>query len=98
LEDDEFIAMSKKVNADGIAFLGREFSKRGITLIPPYGNFITFKIGNANAVFQELLKQGVIVRSIAGYGMPDWLRVTVGTQAQNERFLAALDQVLRKAA
>ncbi len=104
LDDDEFIARSRKVNADGIAYLGAELSRRGIAVIPPHGNFITFKIGsgvtnvNANVVFHALLKQGVIVRPIAGYGMPDWLRVTIGTRDQNERFLAALDQATRKAA
>jgi histidinol-phosphate aminotransferase len=102
LDDDEFIERSRKVNADGIAYLGAELSRRGIAVIPPYGNFITFKIGHdeldANAVFHALLKQGVIVRPIAGYGMPDWLRVTIGTRAQNERFLAALDHAMRKAA
>ena len=97
LDDDEFIARSRKANAEGLAFLGRELSGRGITFIPPYGNFITFRTGDANKVFQALLKQGVIVRPIAGYGMPDWLRVTIGTRAQNERFLAALDQATRKA-
>ena len=98
LGDDEFIARSRKINAEGLAFLGAELGKRGITVIPPYGNFITFKIASANAVYQGLLKQGVIVRPIAGYGLPDWLRVTIGTQAQNERFLAALDQATQKAA
>ena len=98
LDDDEFIVRSRKVNADGIAFLGTELTRRRITFIPPYGNFITFKITHAMGVFQALLKQGVIVRPIAGYGLPDWLRVTIGTANQNIRFLAALDQVTRKAA
>jgi histidinol-phosphate aminotransferase len=44
-------------------------------------------------VYRALLKSGVIVRPIAGYGMPDWLRVTIGTRAQNARFVAALDAV-----
>jgi len=98
LEDDEFIARSRKVNAEGIAFLSAELKKRGITVIPPFGNFITFKIAGAGSVFQALLKQGVIVRPIAGYGLPDWLRVTIGTREQNERFLSALDRVSLKAA
>lgn len=98
LDDDEFIAASRKANADGLAFLGAAFAKRGITVIRPYGNFITFKIDRANAIFQALLKQGVIVRPIAGYGLPDWLRVTIGTQAQNERFLVALDQAVQSVA
>ncbi len=95
LDDDDFIASSRQVNVQGITFLGAALAKRGLTVIPPYGNFITFKIDNANGVFHALLKQGVIVRPIAGYGMPDWLRVTIGIQSQNERFLVALDNVLR---
>lgn len=98
LDDDAFIALSRKVNAEGMVFLGAAFSARGITVIPPYGNFITFRIENAHGVFQRLLKQGVIVRPIAGYGMPDWLRVTIGTRSQNERFVAALDVAIAKAA
>ncbi len=98
LDDDEFIARSRAVNAAGLALLNAEFASRGIEVIPSYGNFITFRIGNAHAVYQALLKQGVIVRPVAGYGMPEWLRVTVGTAAQNARFLAALGQATMKAA
>lgn len=94
LEDDAFIDKSRAVNADGLAYLNSEFGRRAIEVIPSYGNFITFRIANAQAVFQSLLKQGVIVRPIAGYGMPDWLRVTIGTAAQNARFIAALDKAI----
>jgi histidinol-phosphate aminotransferase len=97
LDDDEFISRSRKVNADGMTLLEREFSRRGITVIPSQGNFLTFRISNAHEVFLRLLKQGVIVRPIAGYGLPDWLRVTIGTATQNERFLAALDQATEEA-
>ncbi len=93
LEDDEFIAESRKVNADGIAFLTAAFKARELEIIAPFGNFITFKINDAAGVYLALLKSGVIVRPIAGYGMPDWLRVTIGTRSQNERFVAALDAV-----
>lgn len=98
LGDDEFIARSRAVNADGLALLNAEFARRAIEVIPSFGNFITFRIGDANAVYQALLKQGVIVRPVAGYGMPQWLRVTVGTAPQNIRFLAALDRATMKAA
>ncbi|MBI3716582.1 MAG: aminotransferase class I/II-fold pyridoxal phosphate-dependent enzyme, partial [Betaproteobacteria bacterium] len=92
LDDEAFIAESRRVNREGLTFLQAELGRRGLTTIPAYGNFVTFRIDGAQAVFHALLKQGVIVRPIAGYGLPDWLRVTVGTRAQNERFLAALDQ------
>lgn len=93
LEDDAFIQQSRALNAAGVQSLSAAFAARDIEIIPAYGNFVTFKIAKANEVFQSLLKRGVIVRPIAGYGLPDWLRVTIGTAAQNARFLAALDQV-----
>ncbi len=95
LEDHDFIARSRAVNSSGLKFLAEQFAKRGLSYIEPFGNFITFKVGGAATIFQSLLKQGVIVRPVAGYGMPEHLRVTIGTQAQNERFLAALDVALR---
>jgi histidinol-phosphate aminotransferase len=93
LDDDEFIVRSRQVNAEGLAFLRAEFERRALPTMPAFGNFITFRIDAAQTVFQALLRRGVIVRPIGGYGLPDWLRVTVGTKAQNERFLAALDRV-----
>ena len=68
--------------------------KLGLAYIPSYGNFVTFKAGDAAAVNQKLLQQGVIVRPIGGYGMPEWLRVTIGSEAENARFIAALEKAL----
>ena len=63
--------------------------------IPSYGNFVTFKgAGDGAAVNQKLLKQGVIVRPIGGYGLPEWLRVTIGTESENARFIEALAKAL----
>jgi histidinol-phosphate aminotransferase len=62
----------------------------GLEYIPSYGNFVTFKVRDAKAVNLALLKAGVIVRPIAGYGLPDWLRVTIGLASENARFLASL--------
>ena len=91
LADDAFIAESQRTNAAGLHMLKAQFDARGIAYIPSFGNFVAFKIGRAAEVFQQLLKQGVIVRPIASYGLPDYLRVSIGTAAQNTRFLAALD-------
>jgi len=52
---------------------------------------VTFRVVDAAAVNQRLLGRGVIVRPIAAYGMPDWLRVTIGTESENSRFLGALE-------
>ncbi len=94
LNDDAFIQESRRVNDAGLALFKTEFAKRNLEIIPAFGNFISFKIANTPRVFEALLAQGVIVRPIAGYGLPDYLRVTVGTEAQNRRFLAALDVVI----
>ena len=55
---------------------------------------MTFKVGDAAGVNRALLQQGVIVRPIAGYGMPHWLRVSIGLPEENERFIAALRRAL----
>ena len=94
LNDDAFIQESRRVNDAGLALLKAEFAKRNLEIIPAFGNFVSFKIVNTKRVFEALLKQGVIVRPIAGYGLPEYLRVTVGTEAQNRRFLAALDMAI----
>jgi histidinol-phosphate aminotransferase len=66
----------------------------GLEHIPSHGNFVTFELTDAATVNGKLLKQGVIVRPIGGYGMPNHLRVTIGLEAENLRFLEALQQSL----
>jgi histidinol-phosphate aminotransferase len=97
LDDREFIAESRRVNAAGLVQLEEGFKRLGLEYIPSFGNFVTVRVGDAEAVYLALLKEGVIVRSIAGYGMPEHLRVTVGRPEQNVRFLAALERALVKA-
>jgi histidinol-phosphate aminotransferase len=95
LDDHEFVAKSFELNRNGIAQILAGLKRHGLTHIPAHGNFVTFKVADAAGVNQRLLKQGVIVRPIGGYGMPDWLRVTVGTESENARFLDALEVALK---
>ena len=101
LGDDDFLRESYALNVAGMAQLEAGCRRLGLAWIPSYGNFLTVEIprsgGNsqAGAVFQKLLKQGVIVRPLAGYAMPDHLRVTVGLPGENARFLEALEAVLK---
>ena len=60
--------------------------------MPSQGNFILFRVGKGAALARELMKRGVIVRPVDNYGLPEWLRVTVGLPEENDRFLAALDE------
>ena len=94
LQDDAFIARSRAVNAAGLEQLKRGFERLGLEYLPAYGNFITVKVGAADRVYRAMLAEGVIVRPIAGYGMPEHLRVTVGLPEHNERFLASLERAL----
>jgi histidinol-phosphate aminotransferase len=72
----------------------------GIDYIPSYGNFLAVHVAaggkSAPEIFKRLLRRGVIVRPVGGYGLPEHLRVTIGTAAENERFLAALAASVRE--
>ncbi len=96
LDDEDFIARSRETNAAGLRQLAEGFRKLGLEFIPSLGNFVSVRVGDAARVYAALLAQGVIVRPIAGYGLPEHLRVTVGLPEQNARFLAALAGALGK--
>ena len=96
IDDAEFIARARSVNAAGLEQLSQGFRRLGLEFIPSYGNFITVRVGDAQRVYARLLAAGVIVRPIAGYGMPEHLRITVGLPEQNARFLDELARALGK--
>ncbi|MFZ1899023.1 MAG: histidinol-phosphate transaminase, partial [Azonexus sp.] len=94
LDDHLFVAESYELNRRGMEQLVAGLKRLGLEHIPSHGNFVTFRAGDGAAVNQKLLKQGVIVRPIGGYGLPEWLRVTIGTEPENARFLEALEKAL----
>ena len=95
LLDVEFVEQSTLINRQGMNTLIEGFRRLGLSWIPSHGNFVSFRVGQGAEIFRRLLKHGVIVRPIASYGMPEYLRVTIGTEAENARFLSALEIVLR---
>jgi histidinol-phosphate aminotransferase len=94
LADDAYVAQSREANRTGMRQLEAGFRTLGLDFIPSYGNFVSVKVGDAARVNVSLLKKGVIVRPVANYGMPQYLRVTIGTAAENARFLSALETAL----
>jgi histidinol-phosphate aminotransferase len=96
LDDRSFVARCVKENRAGLVQLERGFKDLGLEIVPSVANFILVKVGDGAGVFIELQKRGVIVRPMRAYGMPEWLRVTVGTFAQNERLLETLRGILRR--
>ena len=83
----ENLSVGMKQIVDGLTRLGLEH-------IPSFGNFVSFKIKDAASIYWRLLELGVIVRPIANYAMPDYLRVSIGLETENEKFLSALQQAL----
>ena len=94
LDDDAFVQESTALNVRGMRQLLDGFRSLKLEWIPSFGNFVSFKVGDGATIYRELLKRGVIVRPIASYGMPEWLRVSIGLESENARFLAALGAVL----
>ena len=85
---------SRALNREGRAVLEQGFAKLGLAFVPSHANFVLVKVGDAARVYEHLLRQGVIVRPVANYGLPEWLRVTIGVGPENRRFLDALAAAL----
>ncbi|MEY3665243.1 MAG: histidinol-phosphate aminotransferase [Pseudomonadota bacterium] len=98
LGDDAFLERSYRMNRAGLQRLQTAFEKLGLAYVPSHGNFVLVKVGDAAAVYESLLRAGVIVRPVAGYGLPQWLRISVGLPEENEKFLVALARALGKPA
>jgi histidinol-phosphate aminotransferase len=90
LDDQTFAADCARKNREGLAQLEAGFRALGRECVPSVANFILVRVGDGARVFDFLQRRGVIVRPLKPYGMPEWLRVTVGSREQNERLLAGL--------
>ena len=95
LDDEDFVKQTRKMVADGLEYLGASFEKMGLSYVPSVVNFILVKVGTGRHVFQELQRRKVIVRPMDGYGLPEYVRVTVGLKHENEHFIHALGAVLK---
>jgi histidinol-phosphate aminotransferase len=95
LNDTEYLAQSRRLNEAGMQQLEDGLRQMGLSWIPSKGNFIAIDLKRESLpVYQGLLREGVIVRPVGGYGMPNHLRVSIGLPAENSRFLEALSKVL----
>ena len=95
LDDIEHVGKSVTMNNAGKVFLQNAFNEMELNYLPTMGNFISVNVKQDGlALYEKLLQQGVIVRPVANYDMPEYLRVTIGRQQQNERFIETLKQCL----
>lgn len=94
LADKEHTDLTREINREGMTFYEQAFRERGLEFVPSHANFLLVKTDNGDSVFKEMLKQGVIVRAMSSYKLPEWVRISIGTPAQNERVIEVLDSVL----
>jgi histidinol-phosphate aminotransferase len=95
LEDVEHVQRTLAVNREGMRVLTEAFRRLELPFVPSAANFILVRVGQGLVVYEALLRQGVIVRPMDGYGLPEYLRVTIGLPEENARFIEALETALR---
>lgn len=96
LGDGEHMNRTRELTDEGRKYFEDEFKRLGVDYVPSVANFVLLQVGDGDAVFQALLKRGVIVRAMRSYKLPEWIRVSVGTMDQNRRFISELG-ILHKA-
>ena len=94
LSDDAHLAKAVAVNRSGLRQLAEGLAALGLDQIPSVGNFITFRVPDAQWMYRNLLAAGIIVRPVGGYGLPESLRVSVGLPEHNDRFLDTMGRLL----
>lgn len=94
LDDEPFLERTRTLVRNGLNYLGRQCDARGWSYVPSVANFVLIDVGRGREVFEQLQTKKIIVRAMDGYGLPDHIRVTVGTREQNERLIAALQDVV----
>jgi histidinol-phosphate aminotransferase len=95
LDDDEHVRKTRANNFAGMEFFGRAFRELKLEFVPSYANFVLVRVGDGAKVFEAMQRQGVIVRPMGGYQLPEWVRISIGTPQENERCLNVLKQALR---
>ena len=97
LDDAEFVERTVTMNREGRHQLMDAFDRLGLEYAESHTNFLLVRVGpDAGAIHQRLLERGVIVRPCTGYELPEFLRVSIGTPPQNERFIEALEEILER--
>jgi len=95
LEDDEHLRETKRTVDEGRAYVHEQFSKMNVRFVPGAANFVMVNVGDGHAIFEKLLRQGIIVRPLKGYNLPEWIRISIGTMEENKKLVAAFKEVMR---
>jgi histidinol-phosphate aminotransferase len=96
LDDAEHVRKTRANNFAGLEFFERAFRDLKLEFVPSHANFVLIRVGEGQRIFEAMQKQGVIVRPMGGYQLPEWIRISIGTPKENERCLGALKTALGK--
>ena len=93
MSDHAHMDETRRVTREGRNFFQAQFLEMNLEFVPSHANFVLLRVGDGKKVFEALLRRGLIVRAMGSYGLPEWIRVSVGTMLQNKAFIAALRQL-----
>ena len=96
MRDKAHMEATRRVTDEGRNFLQAEFLDMDLEFVPSHANFVLVRVGDGKNVFEALLRRGIIVRAMGSYGLPEWIRVSVGTMPQNKTFVAQLRDLDRE--
>lgn len=94
LEDKAHLHETKRIVDEGRGYLQEQFAEMRVPFVPAAANFVMVKVGDGCAVFEQLLRRKIIVRPLKGYGLPEWVRISVGTMEENKKLIATLGEVV----
>ncbi|MGA0334332.1 MAG: aminotransferase class I/II-fold pyridoxal phosphate-dependent enzyme, partial [Kiritimatiellia bacterium] len=94
IQDDAYVRQTRTCIQEGLDFFARCCREMGLQTVPSCANFLLIQTGNGRQVFQALQKKGIISRPMDGYGLPEWIRLSVGLQEENEQAMNVLKEIL----
>ena len=93
LLDEEHMIRTRELTSEGREYLEKEFQTMRLEYVPSFANFVLVKVGDGKEVFEAMLRKGIILRAMGSYGLPEWIRISVGTMEQNHRCIAELKKL-----
>jgi histidinol-phosphate aminotransferase len=96
LDDEEHVRKTRQNNLEGRKFFEETLRAMSVEFVPSHANFILARVGDGRGVFAALQAGGIIVRPMEGYGLPEWIRISIGTPRENQRCAKALKKILGK--
>jgi len=94
LDDEQHLSNTRRVNAEGLSFFESFCIENGYEIVPSFANFVLINVGDSQKTFESLQQLGVIARPMGGYGLPEWIRLSIGTKEENKRVAEALRSAL----